>query len=68
MKSEVDYDDLLDIVMDMQGIEVLLVYLEGSEYFKEFKEDRLMLRAIRNSVEQTKGRVNQLMNDWRDEM
>lgn len=38
MKLQVDYDDMIEIKQDIKGIEVILVHLESSEYFKGLRK------------------------------
>lgn len=42
MKREIDYDDLMGVLLDIQGIEALLVHLETSEYLKLTEEDGVL--------------------------
>ena len=61
MIRKIDYDDLKEVLLDMQGIEVLLVHLETSEYFKLIEQDVLIFRALRNNLEYTKDKLNEIM-------
>ena len=61
MTRQIDYDDLMEVLLDMQGIESLLVHLETSEYLKPTEEDTLVFRVLRNSLEHTKNKINSIM-------
>lgn len=61
--KEINLDDLQEVVMDMQGIEELLIHLESSEYFKGSEEDSLVFRAVRNSIECARKKIKGLMED-----
>ena len=64
MKRQIDYDDLIEVAKDIQAIEVLIVHLESSEYYKGLEEDTFVLRAIRNSLECIKNKVEQLLKEF----
>lgn len=61
MKRQVEYDDLYEIIQDLNGIESLLLHVEASEYFKGAEEDTIVLRAIRNSLKYTTDELKHLM-------
>lgn len=54
-------EDLLEIQMDLDGISNLLVALETSEV--STKEDVGIYRALRNSIDFTKGRLDELIQN-----
>ena len=61
MKRQVDFDELFEIIEDLKGIEALLLHVEASEYFKGAEEDTIVFRAIRNSLEHTEKKLNDLL-------
>ena len=61
MKLQVDYDDMIEIKQDMKGIEVILVHLETSEYFKGAEEDLLALRIIRKNLECVGDKIDSML-------
>lgn len=61
MTRQIDYDDLADVLLDIQGVESLLVHLETSEYLKLTAEDALIFRALRKNLEHTKNKLKEIM-------
>lgn len=53
-------DALLEIQMDLEGISNMLIVIESSEYYRE--EDRGIFRGVRNSIDFTKSKLDNLMN------
>lgn len=56
---QLNQDDLLEIQMDLEGISNVLVVIESSEYYRE--EDRGIFRGVRNSIDFTKGKLENLI-------
>ena len=63
MTRQIDYDDLMEVLLDIKGMEALIVHLETSEYLKIIEEDALVFRALRNSLELTKGKLKRIMKN-----
>ena len=63
MTRQIDYDDLMEVLLDIKGMEALIVHLETSEYLKITEEDALVFRALRNSLELTKGKLKRIMKN-----
>lgn len=61
MRKLVDYDDLKDVAIDLEAIEGLLIHMEASGYFTD-GQDGLTFRAVRNSIEHTREKLLNLMN------
>ena len=61
MKRQIEYDDMYEIIQDLKGINLLLLHVEASEYFKGAEEDTIVLRAIRNSLVYTEERIRTLL-------
>lgn len=57
-------DDLLEIQMDLNGISNMLVVIEASEYYNQ--EDASIFRALRNSVDFTKDRLENLIKNAKE--
>lgn len=66
MKKQVNYDELYEVFQDICGIEALLCHLEVSEYFKREEDDKLALRAIRNSIEHTKDKLKNILEESKE--
>ena len=66
MTRQIDFDDLTDVLLDVKGVEVLLIHLESSAYLKISEEDILVLRAIRNSLEHTQSKLKYLLENYND--
>ena len=62
MRKLIDYDDLKDIAIDIEAIEGLLTHMEASGYFTD-GQDGLTFRAIRNSLEHTREKLEKLINE-----
>lgn len=58
---QLNKDDLLEIEMDLSGLMDLLTIMESSEYYT--KEDSGICRALRNSIEFTKDKLNHIINE-----
>lgn len=58
---QVDYNDLDEIKMDLEGIISLLCVLETSDCYKDTSDDGIC-RALRNSVELTKNKLVDIMD------
>lgn len=63
MKRQVEYDDMYEIIQDLKGLDVLLLHVEASEYFKGAEEDMVVLRSIRNSLKHTEDKLNNLFEN-----
>lgn len=61
---EINKDDLLEIDMDLAGLMDLLTVIESSEYYT--KEDSGVCRALRNSVETTKCKLNSIIDNAKE--
>lgn len=61
MKRQIEYDDMYEIIQDLKGINLLLLHVEASKYFKGAEEDTIVLRAIRNSLEHTEEKLSDLL-------
>ena len=46
--------------MDLEGISNMLIVIKSSEYYRE--EDRGIFRGVRNSIDFTKSKLDNLMN------
>ena len=57
-------DDLLEIEMDLSGIANMLVVIEASEYYTE--EDKSVFRTVRNCIECTKSKFNNLIESAKE--
>lgn len=56
---QLNKDVLLEIQMDLNGISSMLVVIEASEYYSE--EDKSVFRAIRNCIDCTKNKFDNLI-------
>lgn len=56
---QVDYNDLDDIRLDIEGFIDTLTILEASNY----KEDTGVFRTLRNSIETIQKKLNTIMRD-----
>ena len=63
MKREVDYDDLMEVLLDIKGINAVIEHLETSEYLKMTDEDALVFRTLRNNLEHTKDKLKGIMDN-----
>ena len=61
---QLNKDDLLEIQMDLNGISNMLVVIESSEYYNQ--EDASIYRALRNSVDFTKSRLEELIENAKE--
>lgn len=61
---QLNKDDLLEIQMDLNGISNMLVVIEASEYYNQ--EDAGIYRALRNSVDFTKSRLEELIENAKE--
>lgn len=66
MTKQIDYEDLMEVLLDIKGIESLLVHLETSEYLKLTEEDALVFRGLRNSLEKTKDKLSKIIKNGYD--
>lgn len=55
---QIDKNDLIEILIDMEGVLDLLTVVESSEYYE--KQDAGVFRSIRNSVEYTKNKLENI--------
>lgn len=62
---QIDYNDLFDIRMDLDGMIALLTVIESSDYYKDTNDDGVC-RALRNSVELTKNKLVDIMDNAKD--
>ena len=56
---QIQKDDLLEMQMDLTGLSNMLVVIESSEYYNE--EDASIFRALRNSVDYTKRKLDNII-------
>lgn len=59
---QIDKNDLFEIEMDLDGMLNLLTVMESSEFYKG-TGDSGVCRAIRNSLEHTKAKLNDVMSN-----
>lgn len=58
---QLNKDDLLEIQMDLSGIFNMLVVIEASDYYAE--EDTGIFRTLRNSIDITKNKLDNLIEN-----
>lgn len=56
---QLNNDDLLEVQMDLNGISNMLVVIESSEYYTA--EDKSVFRAVRNCIDCTKSKFDNLI-------
>lgn len=61
---QLNKDDLLEIQRDLSGISNMLVEIESSEYYNQ--EDASIYRALRNSVDFTQSRLEELIENAKE--
>lgn len=61
---QLNKDVLLEIQMDLKGISSMLVVIEASEYYSE--EDKSVFRAIRNCIDCTKNKFDNLIESAKE--
>lgn len=59
---KVDENDLTEILMDLDSMSALLTVMESSDYYKGTEDDKVC-RALRNSVEYTKSKLRDIIED-----